>query len=179
MGRPLLRWLPAFVTAATVLYTLSVYPDLPARMPTHWGINGQPNGWSSREFGAWLLPGMMGFMWLMFLVVPRKPGVGVVVDVMASAILSFQAIIQHAMLSVAQGHAVDMNSVVYVALGALFVILGTAIPKGAGLLLICSGVLTAYCALTSPPHTTFVIFLSSSIAASLGSMLLALHWRQR
>jgi uncharacterized membrane protein len=71
MERRLPRLLPLFVLVAAVLYTISVYPELPARMPTYWGINGQPNGWSPREFGAWLLPGVMAILWALSAVLPR------------------------------------------------------------------------------------------------------------
>src|SRR5579862_4405481 len=147
MGRPLLRWLPAIIIAATVTYTFSVYPTLPERMPTHWGVNGQPNGWSSREIGAWILPALMAFLWLVCLILPKidpkKANYAVVYDLIVTAIVSFQAVIQYAMLSVARGHAVDINTVAYVGLGALFVILGAAMRKAGGFLLVASGVLTA------------------------------------
>lgn len=213
MGRQLLRWLPAIVIAATVLYTISVYPTLPARIPTHWGINGQPNGWSSREFGAWLLPGIMVFLWIVFRVVPKidpkqsnYEKFGIVYDLAVTAILLFQAVVQYMILSVGQGRAVDINTVIYVGLGALFVILGAAMPytkptwffgirtpwtlsddtvwarthKAGGLLLAASGVLTIYAALTAPPPVVLAVMLASSIVATLGSVLLSyLYWRQR
>jgi uncharacterized membrane protein len=135
MERQLLRWLPPFVLLATMLYTVSVYPELPARMPTHWGLSGQPNGWSPREFGAWLLPGVMVILWGLSVVLPRidprgqnseKFGVGYHVAI--TAILASQGVIQWAMLNVALGHPVAINTVIYVALGVLFALLGVAIP---------------------------------------------------
>ncbi|MEI8210929.1 MAG: DUF1648 domain-containing protein [Planctomycetota bacterium] len=42
-----------FATAITVLIGLSLqayyWPQMPARMATHFGMNGQPNGWMSRS----------------------------------------------------------------------------------------------------------------------------------
>ncbi len=135
MERQLLRWFPLFVLLATVLYTVSVYPELPARMPTHWGLSGQPNGWSPREFGAWLLPGVMAILWGLSVVLPRidprgpnseKFGMGYLCAI--TAILASQGVIQWAMLNVALGHPVAINTVIYVALGVLFALLGVAIP---------------------------------------------------
>jgi uncharacterized membrane protein len=152
MDRQLLRWAPAFVLAATVLYTISVYPDLPARMPTHWGINGQPNGWSTRERGAWVLPGVMVFVWLLSAVAPRlaarrangeKLGVGF--NLVITSILAFEGLIQWAMLNVALGHPVPINTVVFVGLGALFVTIGLALPsrnKAARYLVVVAGLFT-------------------------------------
>ncbi|MEN9578324.1 MAG: hypothetical protein RJA70_1333 [Pseudomonadota bacterium] len=43
----------ALGTVVTLLvYAVWVWPDLPARVPTHFGISGAPDGWGSR---AWLL----------------------------------------------------------------------------------------------------------------------------
>lgn len=44
-----LRWLmPAFVPVAALLYAAS-WSRLPERMATHFGMNGQPNGWMARQ----------------------------------------------------------------------------------------------------------------------------------
>ena len=39
--------------------SLALYSALPDRMPTHWNIHGQVDGWSAKSFGAFLLPGVM------------------------------------------------------------------------------------------------------------------------
>ncbi len=36
--------------------SLVLYPSLPTRMPSHWNIHGDVNGWSSRTFGCLALP---------------------------------------------------------------------------------------------------------------------------
>jgi uncharacterized membrane protein len=33
-------------------YTWLLYPDMPARVPTHFGISGRPDGWAARSFSA-------------------------------------------------------------------------------------------------------------------------------
>lgn len=135
MGRQILRWLPGLVVVGTVLYTMSVYASLPAVMPTHWGIDGRPNGWAGREFGAWLLPAIMVFVWGLFRLLPKidpkkanYEKFGVVYDLTITTIVTFEALVQWAILNVALGHRVDLNTVVYVGLGAMFVILGFALP---------------------------------------------------
>src|SRR5215472_13007678 len=135
MNRQLLRSAQALPLALVLIYTNSVYYELPSPMPTHWGINGQPNGWSSREFGAWFLPVMMIFVWGLFLVIPlvdrrkvNREKFGVVYELIVAAVLGFQAVVQWAMLSAALGHPVAVNTVVYVALGALYTLLGAAMP---------------------------------------------------
>ncbi|MBU1348479.1 SdpI family protein [Patescibacteria group bacterium] len=35
-----------------------IYPYLPDIIPTHWGIEGVPKGWSPKTWGAWIMPPM-------------------------------------------------------------------------------------------------------------------------
>ncbi|MGH7298484.1 MAG: SdpI family protein [Polyangiaceae bacterium] len=46
-----------------VALTAAVYPDLPARIPTHFGLSGYANDWTRREIGAWLVPGIAVATW--------------------------------------------------------------------------------------------------------------------
>jgi uncharacterized membrane protein len=39
--------------------SLILYPSLPERMPTHWNMNGEVNGWSGKPFGCLALPALM------------------------------------------------------------------------------------------------------------------------
>jgi immunity protein, SdpI family len=171
MGRHSLRWAPGLVIVVTILYTLSVYPDLPARMPTHWGVSGQPTGWSPREFGAWFLPGLMVFLWGVFLVLPsidpkraNYDKFGTAYHILALAAVTFEGIVQWAILNVALGHGVDLNTIVYVGLGAMFAI---------------AGIVSIIAALTLPPSGRFLAVITASLAA-LGAIGLSYYyWRHR
>ena len=38
---------------------LAVWPDLPDRIPVHFGIDGRPDGWAEKSLTSWfLLPGV-------------------------------------------------------------------------------------------------------------------------
>jgi len=39
---------PFAILAAVGIYLRSRWDDIPTRFPVHWGIDGQPNGWSAR-----------------------------------------------------------------------------------------------------------------------------------
>ena len=58
------KWIPAILILAAVIATIAVYPRLPEQVPTHWSISGEVNGWSSRLFGAWMMPLIMAVVWL-------------------------------------------------------------------------------------------------------------------
>lgn len=178
MSRQLLRWLPAIVIAATVLYTLSLYPSLPAQMPTHWGVNGQVNGWSPRAFGAWLLPAIMVLPWGISLIVPAIDAqkaadekVMIALQVITAAMVTFMAVVQAAMLNVALGHHVDMTTLGFAGVGVLFTVIGLALKPG--VLMIGAGLAITYSALVGPPTTTFVVLLVSSSVAAVGTIYLA------
>jgi uncharacterized membrane protein len=56
--------------AAALIATIVLYPQLPARVPTHWGIDNRPNGYSPK----WVLflfgPGLMAAMLALFRFLP-------------------------------------------------------------------------------------------------------------
>lgn len=46
------------------------YPSLPDKVPTHWNASGEVNGYGSKLFGAFGLPGISLGTYLMYLVLP-------------------------------------------------------------------------------------------------------------
>jgi len=44
---------------AALAASLVLYPSLPSRMPTHWNLHGQVDGWSDKSWGAFLVPVIM------------------------------------------------------------------------------------------------------------------------
>ena len=67
------------LAAGLAAATLWAWPRLPARIPTHFGLDGQADAWGARTPGSWfmapamglLLYAMMGwFRWML----PRRPG---------------------------------------------------------------------------------------------------------
>ncbi len=67
--RGMVFWSVLFI-AAMFAYSLWLYPSLPDRVPTHWNWKGEVDGWSSKPFGAFFLPGMTAGLWLLFLALP-------------------------------------------------------------------------------------------------------------
>jgi uncharacterized membrane protein/dienelactone hydrolase len=57
------------VALASFAVALARYPSLPDSLPTHWGFDGEPNGWSGKSLGAVLFMPicnavLAAFMWL-------------------------------------------------------------------------------------------------------------------
>lgn len=63
------------VFVAVCVYTAVVYPGLPDTVPTHWGPDGKPNAWGSRNT-VFLWPGitlgMTVLMWVLPVISPKN-----------------------------------------------------------------------------------------------------------
>ncbi len=53
-----------------VVFSLAVYNRLPDRMASHWGVNDEVNGYTTRFWGAFLMPIMALGLLALFLVIP-------------------------------------------------------------------------------------------------------------
>lgn len=49
-------WYIIILILSTLAFGLYVSPDLPDKIPTHWNIHGEVDGWSSKTFGIWFFP---------------------------------------------------------------------------------------------------------------------------
>ncbi|HSV72302.1 MAG TPA: SdpI family protein [Chthonomonadales bacterium] len=56
--------------AAMAAYAAWVYPALPDRVPTHWNIHGQPDGWSHKSVAVAMAPGLSIVFLLMLVLLP-------------------------------------------------------------------------------------------------------------
>lgn len=58
------------LTAAALALSLILYPSLPDRMPMHWNIHGEIDGYGAKSWAAFLGPGLMALMLLAFRFLP-------------------------------------------------------------------------------------------------------------
>lgn len=60
----------SLIIAAAIVTTVLVYPHLPVRVATHWGMNGQPNGFSPKS-ALWIFgPGFLVLILALSAVLP-------------------------------------------------------------------------------------------------------------
>lgn len=130
------KWIPLLIIAAAVIASAVVYPRLPLTIPTHWDMLGRPNGWSSRLWGAWVMPIFLVVLWAFMRVLPRidprgsnyaKFGgayEGIIVSIMLF-MLGMHIIILRAAL----GYPVAMERVLPIGLGVLFIAIGNLLPR--------------------------------------------------
>jgi len=130
------RWLPVFLLAGTVVFSLVVYSRLPERVPVHWGLSGEPDRYGSRLEGAFLVPAIMTVVlvlmrWLPS-VDPRRANIEKFrdsYDLMVLVVMAFMAVIHVLVLGVSLGWPVNITTVVLAGVGLLFVILGNMLPR--------------------------------------------------
>lgn len=123
------------VVAALVLSGWAL-PHLPDRMPVHWGLSGEPDGWSSPLIGAFLLPGVMLLLTGIFSVLPAVDPLrknyafhGSVYYRLANVVVCFMLVVHALVLGAALGWQVPMGAAIPVLVGALFLFIGRLLPK--------------------------------------------------
>lgn len=130
------KWIPLVLTIAAVIASIVVYPQLPERMPTHWSATGEANDWSSRLWGAWLLPLMMALVWFIMRALPhvdpRRANYekfSGMYDWLINLILVFMLGMHVVTLMAATGSPVRMDRVIMPAVGVFITIMGLMIPR--------------------------------------------------
>ncbi|MCK4968723.1 MAG: SdpI family protein [Candidatus Aenigmarchaeota archaeon] len=104
-----------------------VFPSMPEIMATHWDINGNADGYSSRTVGIFLFPVMTFGIYLLFLLIPKiavyKKNIQSFYKTYSNFIIyliSFMAIVYAVTLLSNLGYVINMNYIIMPALGLLF-----------------------------------------------------------
>lgn len=119
------------VEVGASLWAGSVIPA-GARVPTHWGIDGRVDGWSSKEWALWFTPvltvGVAALLVVLPRFEPRRTNLmrsGTAYAIAIAGVLVLLAGIHVASLVAATGRSVPMGRVAVVGVGALFALLGS------------------------------------------------------
>ena len=130
------KWFPALLILGALTFSAAVYRRLPESVTTHWGVSGEPDGFSSRPVAAVMLPLIMAgvfalLRWLPSLD-PRSSNISKFrdsYDHVVSVIVAFLGVMHVATLGNALGWPTNMTTIVFVCLGLLFVVLGNVLPR--------------------------------------------------
>lgn len=126
----------AVALALTAALSAYAWHLAPATIPTHWGIDGQPNGYSGKASGLLFGPGLVLGCALLFLLLPlidpRRRNLvrsaraynGIWVGVMVVATAGHVVVVLYAI-----GRPIPVDRVIGTAIGVLFVVLGNYLPK--------------------------------------------------
>jgi uncharacterized membrane protein len=130
------RWFGVFAILAAGVFGAVVYPDLPERLPTHWNMAGEVDGWSSRFSGAIMLPLVGLGIWVLLQWLPRidplrknyekfRP----TYDMAISVILVFIAVAHVFVLGVALGWPLNVKRALPIGIGVVCIVLGNVLPR--------------------------------------------------
>lgn len=128
----------AAIIGAMVLVGAIAWLQLPAdaQVPIHWGADGQPDDWAGKTVGLFLLPLIAGGVVLLFAAIPRIEPRRTNLERSATAygaiwigVLLLLGGMQLLAVSSAMGAQFDMTRIVFVATGALFIVIGNYLPK--------------------------------------------------
>jgi uncharacterized membrane protein len=129
------RWTAPLLIAAMWAFALAVYPSLPARIPTHWNLHGEVDGWGGRG-AAFLFPAIAtGFALLMAVlprIDPRRANWEKFRDevrLLVTVFVLFSAWVEGVALGAALGWNVDTGRAVTGGVGVLLAVIGNYLPR--------------------------------------------------
>jgi uncharacterized membrane protein len=130
------KWIPVIIVLAAVAASIFVYPQLPERVPTHWSTSGEVDGWSSRFWGAWLMPLVLAGTWLLMRAIPhidpRRENYAKFMNVYEIMVIAVMLLLLGAhllILAMATGHNVSLTRVMPAGIGGLFIVMGVLLPR--------------------------------------------------
>ena len=130
------KWIPLVFIAATIAFSAVVFGRLPDPMVIHWNASGEPDGYGSRMFGAFLLPVVILFIWGLLLVLPkidpRRANIEQFrdsYDVLVIAVVAVTCLLHVGILGSALGWPIQVGRLAPLAVGGLFLVLGTLLPR--------------------------------------------------
>ena len=130
------RWLGPVLIASMVAFALAVYGRLPAQIPTHFDLAGNPDDWTDLFPGAFLLPAMTAGVYVLLFALRRidprrahyerfEETYWVILNVIALVMAAFHEL----SLGLALGWPIDMGRAVTITVGLLFAGLGNYLPR--------------------------------------------------
>ena len=132
------NWKLLLVTSIVILLPivagLILWNQLPEQMPTHWNIAGEIDGWSSKVFAVFGLPGLMlVFQWLCVLGTaadPKKKNHSEKILHLVFWIIPTISVLLFALTyAAALGNEVRMEVIMPVFVGLVLAIVGNYLPK--------------------------------------------------
>jgi len=131
------KWTIIIATIVILLPAVAgviMWDKLPDVMTTHWGVDGVADGTSGKAFAVFGIPLiMLALFWLMVLVSSKDPNGKEHNSKMMTAVLwivpVLSVVISFVMYAVALDMEIDLQMIVLLLLGTLFLVMGNYLPK--------------------------------------------------
>lgn len=123
------------IVAISFLLAIYFYPQLPEEIPIHWNAKGEVDGYSSKEFGLFLMPAISLVIYLFMKVIPKIDPLRNIgkfqneYEWFIVILLLFLFSIQIVSISWALGYEISMLHVIFLGLAVLFFAVGSLMEK--------------------------------------------------
>lgn len=126
--------LTSIIIIIPVFAGLLLWNRLPEQLPTHWDINGNVDGWSSKSFGVLGLPGILLLThWLCIIAASADPKHRNYTPKMLSLVLwicpAMSLLVSSLTYCAALGYQPNVQTIMPLLLGLMFIVLGNMLPK--------------------------------------------------
>ncbi|MBQ7873708.1 MAG: SdpI family protein [Oscillospiraceae bacterium] len=122
------------LTLVPIIIGLMLWEQLPETIATHFGNDNEPNGWSSKAFAVFGIPGIIAALHVFCLIVtyadPKRNNIGAKAMGIVYWILPITSIVVMSMTyAYALGAEVNIGMVCCLLIGVIFIALGNYQPK--------------------------------------------------
>ncbi len=124
----------SIVILIPMLIGLLLWNKLPDPMPSHWGINGEVDGWSSKAFAVFGFPGLlMAIHWICVLASctdPKSKDYTPKMIILVLWICPVLSLVLNSMVyAAALGYEISIEIIMPLLVGLMFIIVGNLLPK--------------------------------------------------
>ena len=124
----------SIITLLPILIGVILWDRLPESMPTHFGVNNEADGWSSKWFAVFGLPIFLAALeWLCAFVTAHDPKSKNISDKAMGIVLwiiPILSLITNSMVyTYAMGIKLDMGRILMIFFGTLAIVIGNYLPK--------------------------------------------------
>lgn len=124
--------LPLLIIAAMFIAGAILYPSMPVRFPSHWGISGAPDAYSTKSLtSVFFMPLVALGIYALLVVVPyfdpKRRSLKMsfhAYNILIDAVIGMEAVVFAATLMAAYHSGFDVTKVILVAVGLLFAVIG-------------------------------------------------------
>jgi len=128
--------LPTALIIIMAVASVYFYQTFPETVPTHWNFQGEIDGWGSRATGAFAIPTMTLFIYLLMLLLPlidpkkqRYSQFTRAYHIIKNLLIVFMALLYATIGASALGYFINVAMIIPMAIGILFIVLGNYMGK--------------------------------------------------
>lgn len=130
------EFFPVFIVLLAMAASFYFYQNFPDQVPTHWNFQGEPDQYSSRALGAFLFPGIIAGMYLLFVLLPladpkkaRYEQFRRVYHIVKDLLIIFMAAMYFLASLAGLGYNINIGTWIPLMVGVLFMVIGNYLSK--------------------------------------------------